>query len=616
MRVLHVVRQFHPAVGGLENMVLSLARAQTRAGLHAEVLTLNRRFQDLEVVLPPSDCVEDIAVRRIPFFGSRRYPIAPQVLNHLKDFDLVHVHAVDFFSDFLSATASWHRKPMMLTTHGGFFHTAFAQRLKKIYFHTVTKTALRNYRQVIACSENDAQTFRTIAGERVTMIENGVDIHKFKEASSSTYQPKIAYLGRFAAHKGVLNLIDAFERVRHAIPTAQLVLIGNDSDGMLSAIEAAAENGFHDGSIKVLTNQSDREIAAELSTCSFFASASQYEGFGLTLVEALSAGLIPIANDIPSFKAILQRAGVGLLTNFNEPETTASTIIEFMNACAGRHAELRTAALSAAEPYDWTRIEQMYRNEYERIVGQRTRTLLGVEISVMSRKDAVDVMDLAVSQRRPQRIAFANAHMLRLAAKNSALRKTLRRFLVLNDGIGVDIASRMKFGKRFPDNLNGTDFVPYYLANTRHPLRIFLLGARPESVRTAAARFAALYPQHSIVGARDGYLPQEADINLVRDEIKTSGADMLLVAMGNPLQEIWIDKHCRDLPVALQLGVGALFDFTSGHAWRAPNWIRRARCEWMYRLALEPRRLFQRYVVGNLVFLRLAMLDRRSGFSP
>lgn len=616
MRVLHVVRQFHPAVGGLENMVLSLARAQLRAGLQAEVLTLNRRFQDLGTALPSHDRVEDIPVTRISFRGSRRYPIAPQVLAHLEGFDLIHVHGVDFFSDFLSATAPWHRKPMVLTTHGGFFHTTFAQGLKRVYFKTITKMALRNYRRVIACSENDAQTFRIIAGERVEAIENGVDIQKFRDVSSPNYRPKIAYIGRFAAHKGILNLIDAFERVHRAIPDARLVLIGSDSDGMLRVIEGACADGLRNGSIKILTDQNDNEIAEELSTCSFFASASQYEGFGLTLVEAMSAGLLPIANEIPSFQAILNRAGVGLLTNFNEPEAAADAILRFMRGCLGGYSELRSAAIGAAAPYDWTQVEQLYRNEYERVIGQTTRTLLGVEISVMSRNDAVKALDQAVAQNFKQRVAFANAHTLRLAARNPDLRKTLRRFLVLNDGVGVDIASRMKFGKRFPANLNGTDFVPHYLTNTQHRLRIFLLGARPEIVRSVAARFEALYPHHSIVGVRDGYFSQQTDIQRVREEIASSKADLLLVAMGNPLQEIWIDKHCHDLPVPLQLGVGALFDFASGRIGRAPAWVRRVRCEWMYRLVLEPRRLFYRYVIGNIVFLHLANRDRRTGFSP
>jgi alpha-1,3-mannosyltransferase len=616
MRILHVVRQFHPAVGGLENMVLSLARAQRDAGLDVEVLTLNRRFQDMGTILPAEDRVDDIPVRRIPFFGSRRYPIAPYVLSHVKTFDLVHVHAVDFFADFLSATARIHRKPMVLTTHGGFFHTQFAKRLKQVYFKTITKTALQNYRRVIACSDNDAVTFRTIADARVATIENGVDIEKFKAASNSRLRPHIVYFGRFAAHKGVLNLIRTFDQVRSSIPDAKLTLIGSDSDNILAQIRIAAASGLQYGSIKLLTDLTDSEIATELSTCSFFVSASEYEGFGLTLVEALSAGLIPIANAIPSFEAIIDRAHIGLTTNFADPEEAASEIVKFMKASELHGASLRATAIAAADRYDWNRVEKVYRDEYERVLGTTSRTLLGVELDVMRRDHAVEVLDDAVSKRRPLRVAFANAHTLRLAAKNPHLKRTLKKFLVLNDGIGVDIASWMKFGKRFPDNMNGTDFVPYFLERTRHKLRIFLIGARPEIVQTAAERFAQEHPRHSIVGIRHGYFSHGSEIERVREDIRSSGADMMLVAMGNPLQELWIDNHCSDLPVSLQLGVGALFDFKSGHAWRAPQWMRRARCEWIYRLAREPRRLFHRYVIGNMVFLHLARLDRRSGFSP
>jgi alpha-1,3-mannosyltransferase len=330
----------------------------------------------------------------------------------------------------------------------------------------------------------------------------------------------------------------------------------------------------------------------------------------------MSAGLIPIANNIPSFNAILDSANVGLVTDFDASQAAGKKISEFIEASADHYSKLRAKAIAAAERYDWTTVERTYHDEYERIVGEKTRTLLGVEISVKSRDDVVDLLDQAVSQHRPLRVSFANAHMLRLAAKSSSLRKVLKNFLVLNDGIGVDIASRMKFGKRFPDNLNGTDFVPYYLAQTRHRLRIFLVGARPEVVRVAAERFAESYPSHSIVGVRDGYFSREKDAKFVCDDIRSSQADLLLVAFGNPNQEVWIDEYSRDFQVPLQLGVGALFDFTSGRVWRAPAWVRRIRCEWMYRLAQEPKRLFYRYIVGNIVFLRLAMLDRRSGFSP
>lgn len=86
-------------------------------------------------------------------------------------------------------------------------------------------------------------------------------------------------------------------------------------------------------------------------------------------------------------------------------------------------------------------------------------------------------------------------------------------------------------------------------------------------------------------------------------KIVASKADVLLVAMGNPLQELWLAEHLQATGCRLGIGVGALFDFLSGDVARAPLWVREARLEWVYRLLLEPGRLWHRYLVGNPVFL-------------
>ena len=119
MRVLHVVRQFHPSIGGLESVVAGLAQEQRRNGVEAEVLTLNRLFNDPASLLPAIDTVAGIPVRRIPFRGSRRYPLAGSVLRHLRGFDLIHVHGLDFFSDFLAILSSPHLTGLTALGAGG-----------------------------------------------------------------------------------------------------------------------------------------------------------------------------------------------------------------------------------------------------------------------------------------------------------------------------------------------------------------------------------------------------------------------------------------------------------------------------------------------------------------
>ena len=173
---------------------------------------------------------------------------------------------------------------------------------------------------------------------------------------------------------------------------------------------------------------------------------------------------------------------------------------------------------------------------------------------------------------------------------------------MLNDGIGIDLASKLLFGAQFPDNLNGTDFTPYYLRYSRHRLRIYLLGGKRGVVETAAKLITETCPRHEVVGYREGYFPHSED-GLVASTISASGADVLLVAMGNPDQELWLRTNFDATGCRLGFAVGALFDFIAGEVQRAPVWVRTARLEWVYRLAQEPGRLWRRYVLGNPMFM-------------
>lgn len=139
MNVVHVVRQFRPSVGGLEDAVISLVRNQRAAGVDARVVTLDRIFIDLPRRLPRSGVVDGIPVTRLRWRGSTRYPVAPGVLRAVRGADLIHVHAVDFFFDYLAATWPLHGKPMVATTHGGFFHTDRRARFKRLWFNIVTR---------------------------------------------------------------------------------------------------------------------------------------------------------------------------------------------------------------------------------------------------------------------------------------------------------------------------------------------------------------------------------------------------------------------------------------------------------------------------------------------
>lgn len=201
------------------------------------------------------------------------------------------------------------------------------------------------------------------------------------------------------------------------------------------------------------------------------------------------------------------------------------------------------------------------------------------------------------SQRRLV-LFFANTNFI-VKCRELSARMNNDSVLLVNDGVGMDLAAWLINRRRFKSNLNGTDFTPYLLRQAQRPLRIFLLGGTPEVVKRAAEHARQQLGQE-VVGVGDGYAGMRETDLLAR--IAQSQADILLVALGNPIQEQWILQHRDMLEVPLVMGVGALFDFWAGNKPRAPRLVQSLRMEWFYRLCLEPRRLLRRYTVDIVRF--------------
>lgn len=237
------------------------------------------------------------------------------------------------------------------------------------------------------------------------------------------------------------------------------------------------------------------------------------------------------------------------------------------------------------------------------------RDILGVRVAVLDRDHAIKLIEARLRSGVFTRLAFLNAHCSNVAWRNENYRAALSNFLVLADGVGVDIASRALHGEEFPDNLNGTDFIPDLLQSIHAPLRVGLLGSTRDNVEAAADAFRRLAPQHDFVVVADGYFG-EAGVEPVLKRVGELKLDVLLVAMGVPLQEVFIAGQVNEGHVRIAAGVGALFDFMSGAVPRAPAWVRNWRLEWLYRLSHEPRRLFARYVLGNPLFIARVLMRK------
>jgi exopolysaccharide biosynthesis WecB/TagA/CpsF family protein len=231
-----------------------------------------------------------------------------------------------------------------------------------------------------------------------------------------------------------------------------------------------------------------------------------------------------------------------------------------------------------------------------------SRDILGVSVLDSGRKTALDIMHRAIAAHRHVKLAFCNAHTANTAWRDHVFQHALQGFTVLPDGIGVDMAARWLSGRPFEANLNGTDFVPALLASSPTPLRVAMIGGKPGVAERAARSLSLQDPRHSFGPTLHGFADAAAT-GAWLDTLVKSPVDVILVAMGNPTQELWISENVTSAHGTIAIGVGALFDFAAGDVSRAPEFVRKLRLEWAYRLAQEPRRLFKRYIVGNPLFI-------------
>lgn len=220
-----------------------------------------------------------------------------------------------------------------------------------------------------------------------------------------------------------------------------------------------------------------------------------------------------------------------------------------------------------------------------------------------------EALDLLLDGSEPKTAAFVNAHCINVAAKSPEYRWALGRAdHVLPDGSGVSVAARLT-GRRFKENLNGTDlFLPLCRQAAERGMSVFLLGSQEGVAEKAARKALECVPGLRVAGTRHGFF-EDGETGAVIEQINRTGADIVLVALGVPKQDVWIARNRHRLNAKLVMGVGAQFDFWSGRVSRAPSFLRRLGGEWMWRLAIEPRRMAGRYLVGNLTFLGRALAE-------
>ena len=243
---------------------------------------------------------------------------------------------------------------------------------------------------------------------------------------------------------------------------------------------------------------------------------------------------------------------------------------------------------------------------------KRTR-LFGVEIDLYSMSETVDMIMQWL--RQPENackfVVTPNVdHIVKVQTDVGLQAAYQQAALVVTDGKPVVWAAGL-LGVSIPGTVPGSDLVPAIFdaaqAN-KTSIKVFLLGAMPGVADRAKANILEKWPVVNVVGTLSpdfGFDTKQIESQAICEIVNNSGAELLVLGLGAPKQELWVTQYAAHIKVKVALCVGATIDFLAGEKARAPMWMRKIGLEWLHRMLSEPKRLAKRYFIDAIVFPKL-----------
>ena len=229
--------------------------------------------------------------------------------------------------------------------------------------------------------------------------------------------------------------------------------------------------------------------------------------------------------------------------------------------------------------------------------------ILNTYVNAISMEETIAEVEKIIKAGKPTQHVVINALKVNLMNENAELQKIVNACPLINaDGASIVWAAK-KLGVPLTERVAGIDlFENLVKLAAEKGYKIYLFGAKEEVVQKVKKIFEEKYPTLQIVGVRNGYFTEADEPEIVKN-MAESGADMMFVAFSSPKKEFWVNKYLNDLNIPFVMGVGGSFDVVAGVTDRAPKWMQDHGLEWFYRFIQEPRRLWNRYVVGNWKFV-------------
>jgi len=562
---------------------------------------------------------------------------------------------------------AWYPLPTAATVHdlANFHIPGKYSRSRMFYLAHVLPFFAKRAQRLVAVSgatKADMVKFWHCREEDVTVLYNGLVVKQLggdvvRQLGSEvadetnpnhlTTQPPnhltILYISRIEhPGKNHVRLIEAYSRLPRALAEAHpLVIVGSDWKDADVVHEAAAKSPYAD-LVRFTGFATGDALEAIWSEAGFYVFPSLFEGFGLSLVEAMSRGIPCACSDNGSLGEIA--GDVAITFDPHDVDAISAALKKLLEEPPEARADRIARGLEHVKKFSWPDHAKGIAALIEGAKG--ISRLFGIPVARVTQSEAVGrIIAIAKTHHtttssnhqttHPAFVATLNVDFVCNAVRgwpfggNDELWGYLKNAdLVTADGMPIVALSKL-LRRPLPERVTGADMVPAICRRcAEERLKVYVLGGDKDAVAEAFAKLnlpTTPPPNHLttqppnylttiLSGHDDSFVKLDEDQPEIIERINAAKPDVLFVALGNPKQELWMGRNLAKLDVGAVIGIGGTFNFIAGKVKRAPKWMQKSGLEWIYRIVQEPGRLWRRYTYGLVKFSWLSLLHLFGGY--
>ncbi|MBQ3748220.1 MAG: WecB/TagA/CpsF family glycosyltransferase [Kiritimatiellae bacterium] len=555
---------------------------------------------------------------------------------------------------------AWYPLMTVATVHdlANFHIPGKYSRTRMFYLAHVLPFFAKRAQHLVAVSEAtkiDMVKFWHCREEDVTVLYNGLskESSKFKVESENFKLSTILFISRIEhPGKNHVRLIEAYGKLPREMAEAHPLVIAGADWKDAEVVHEAARKSPHADLIRFTGFVDAADLPRLWSEAGFYVFPSLFEGFGLSLVEAMDRGIPCACSNNGSLGEI---AGDVAIT-FDPYDV--DSIAEALKNLLGESREARVARVARGREWIKRFSWEDHARGIAKLLGQKgVSRLFGIPVARVTETEAVERIisfakrgklehmvklesEVGVEEgnkstlqlqletptrtpaRKPAFIATLNVDFVANAVSgwpfggNDELWGYLRNAdLVTADGMPIVLLSKL-LGMALPERVTGADMVPQICRRcAEEGMSVYVLGGDREAIEEALRKLKVESLKLKVVGIDPAFVKLDEEQPDIVARINVAKPDILFVALGNPKQELWMGRNKEKLDVGAMIGVGGTFNFIAGRVKRAPRWMQRCGLEWIYRIIQEPGRLWKRYAYGLVKFSWLSLRAMAGGYA-